>query len=244
MASRGSLAKMKPLDQHFQQFKLARDSSPDASSLCEHIILAEFDIDTGSTVRHKYPASVPGYADDWFAEYMLPEGAHNHALDWTVMFLNKGKRTLEDTAANYSSSSSSSSSQDAGVASDDKQHFLYCINLVRKKDDSTVRRGAVVKALAVCSQYHFIEMFRPLLIIALDAYYSSTDPAVLQTLYETLNRADMTAVPRPNPWERKLMRRGVCGRSLGCVPNEHLPQKYTHSMAFEYGTQKVSWCPD
>lgn len=49
-----------------------------------------------STVRHAYPRSVPGVSDDWFAEHMLPEGAHNHALDWTVMFLNRDKIGLDE----------------------------------------------------------------------------------------------------------------------------------------------------
>lgn len=49
-----------------------------------------------STVRHTYPNTVPGCSDDWFAEHMLPEGAHNHALDWTVMFLNRDKTALDE----------------------------------------------------------------------------------------------------------------------------------------------------
>lgn len=49
-----------------------------------------------STVRHTYPSQVPGVEDDWFAEHMLPEGAHNHALDWTVMFLNRGRTALDE----------------------------------------------------------------------------------------------------------------------------------------------------
>lgn len=49
-----------------------------------------------STVRHTYPSAVPGCSDDWFAEHMLPEGAHNHALDWTVMFLNRDQKSLDE----------------------------------------------------------------------------------------------------------------------------------------------------
>lgn len=39
------------------------------------------------------------------------------------------------------------------------KHFLHCINLVRKQDDPTVRRGAVVKAMCICSRYNFIEVW-------------------------------------------------------------------------------------
>ncbi|CAM9659828.1 unnamed protein product, partial [Chrysoparadoxa australica] len=223
--------------ERFQQFKLHRKRGLDRPQLVDHIILAEFDIDTGSTVRHKYPGPVPGYSDDWFAEYMLPEGAHNHSLDWTVMFLNKGKPMLDgreegnDTGSNLAS------------AGDEKEGrtgpFLYCINLVRKKDDPTVRRGAVVKAMAVCSQYHFIEMFRPMLIIALDAYYETLDKVVLEDLFASLNAADLSVVPQPYPHEKRLMRRGVAGRHMGSTPVEHLQHKWTHTLAFEYGQQKI-----
>lgn len=36
--------------------------------------------------------------------------------------------------------------------------FLYCLNIVRTKHDSTARRGALVKALAICSSYHFLQV--------------------------------------------------------------------------------------
>ncbi len=49
-----------------------------------------------STVRHAYPTPVPGISNDWFAEHMLPEGAHNHTMDWTVMFLNRDKPGLDE----------------------------------------------------------------------------------------------------------------------------------------------------
>ncbi len=41
---------------------------------------------------------------------------------------------------------------------DPSKRFLYGLNLVRNQRDETVRRGAVVKAIAVFSRYHFIEV--------------------------------------------------------------------------------------
>ena len=64
--------------------------------LVDHILLAEFDIDTGSTVRHQYPNPVDGYQNDWFAELMLPEGAHNRERDWTYIFLNRDQPQLDE----------------------------------------------------------------------------------------------------------------------------------------------------
>ena len=44
----------------------------------------------------QYPSEIPGYESEggFFAENMLPEGAHNHEEDWTVFFLN---RDVENT---------------------------------------------------------------------------------------------------------------------------------------------------
>ena len=67
--------------------------------LVDHILLAEFDIDTGSTVRHQYPQPVEGYKNDWFAELMLPEGAHNRERDWTYIFLNRDQPQLDEVTA-------------------------------------------------------------------------------------------------------------------------------------------------
>jgi hypothetical protein len=36
--------------------------------------------------------------------------------------------------------------------------FLYGLNIVRSQRDSSVRRGAVVKALALISPYHFVNV--------------------------------------------------------------------------------------
>lgn len=57
--------------------------------MVNYVVLAEFDIDTGSTVRHQYPQSIDGYTEDWLAEHMLPEGLHNRTEDWTYIFLNR-----------------------------------------------------------------------------------------------------------------------------------------------------------
>ncbi len=117
--------------------------------------------------------------------------------------------------------------------------FLYCINLVRKKDDPTVRRGASVKAMAVCSQYHFVEVFRALLIISLDEYYQSHDPDVLANLYKILNEVNMAEMPYPQPWTRRLMRRGASGSYTGAIPWEHLPEKWMYPISFFAETQRI-----
>jgi hypothetical protein len=54
--------------------------------LLEYILIAEFDIDKGSTVKHQYPDRV-GVPDNNLAECMLPEGGHARETDWTVFLV-------------------------------------------------------------------------------------------------------------------------------------------------------------
>lgn len=55
-------------------------------ALC--VLLAEFDIDKGSTLNAVYPAPLKGLKLQGFAEMMLPTGIHNRDEDWTAWFLN------------------------------------------------------------------------------------------------------------------------------------------------------------
>ncbi len=164
------------------------------------------------------------------------------ALDWTITFLNQHQAPL---GAKMDDSVDWVVEQQHPIEKNDDKDtksgpFLYCINLVRKKDDPTVRRGASVKAMAVCSQYHFVEIFRALLIISLDEYYQSQDSQVLVNLYETLNAVNMAEVPYPHPWTRRLMRRGASGSYTGAIPAEHLPEKWMYTIFFPLtGSQRI-----
>ena len=163
--------------------------------LVHALILTEFDILKGSTVRHRYPeGSLADCPNDWFAEHMLPEGVHNRASDETIMFLAR-----------------------------DAPRIMYLLNVVHAKRDATVQRGAVVKALAIATHYNHIAAFRAPLIMALDHYFESPSIDVLRELYDTLNAVDLASMPRPSPTEQQLMRRGVTARSLGSPVPAHCP---------------------
>ncbi|KAJ3410535.1 hypothetical protein HDV05_003665 [Chytridiales sp. JEL 0842] len=54
----------------------------------DHVLVAEFDIDKGSVLRHQYPHPT-GTPEQVLAELMLPDGAHLREEDWTVFFLNQ-----------------------------------------------------------------------------------------------------------------------------------------------------------
>jgi hypothetical protein len=207
--------------------------------LVDFVLLAEFDIDTGSTLRHQFPHPVPDCKADWFAEHMLPEGAHNREFDYTYIFLNRTCKHIDDdiwvrpttstevhetknsltpatdsTATEGDTSNSWSPAPDGGgdhINGDevDAKYFLYGLNLVKTRYDATVRRGAIVKAMCIFSRYHFVEAFKTPLELALDSYFDNPDISELSGLFQSLNSIDISRLPRPDYLECLLMRRGV-----------------------------------
>jgi hypothetical protein len=133
--------------------------------MCFYIVLAEFDIATGSTVRHQFPSKISGLNEDNLAELMLPEGAHNRDLDYTNIFLNR-----------------KSSMVDQYTSDDDNDLFLYGINVCKTKHDESVRRGAIVKAMALFSPFSFVESFKIPLEQALTSYFDFPSIQILQVL--------------------------------------------------------------
>ncbi|CAO1621158.1 unnamed protein product [Sympodiomycopsis kandeliae] len=136
---------------------------------CSFVLLAEFDIDKGSTLSHVYPSKslVASHDDHALAELMLPDGAHARSEDWTVFFLKQP----------------------------DDIPVTYVLNLVRTKHDDSVRRGALVKAMAVGSTHPCIHVFKPILLLALDEYFSNPGPSSLARLYDSINAIDLSALP-------------------------------------------------
>jgi len=49
--------------------------------------------------------------------------------------------------------------------------FLHVLNLVRTKHIPGVKRGARTKAMAICTQNQHLHIFKPLLLLALDAFF-------------------------------------------------------------------------
>ncbi len=227
--------------------------------LVDYVLVAEFDIDTGSTLRHQYPTNIPHYKADWFAEHMLPEGAHNRDVDYTYIFLNrKAKHVDEDLwvrPKGYQSDRNGPSSvQDCEVVSlknpalssggppdeSASKPFLYGLNLVKTRHDSSVRRGAIVIAMCIFSQYHFIEAFKEPLDLALDEYFDHRSVDVLKKIYNALNSLDLSSLPRPDYLECLMMRRGVKYLPIHCnsvVP--HLPSSWLRSVSMNYRDKEL-----
>jgi hypothetical protein len=98
------------------------------------------------------------------AEHMLPDGAHDRSDDWTIFYLNQipPLTTKSGQPSNHDNGRGSSRANrgydrygdDAGT------NLLYVISLVRTKKVATVRRGALVKALAIAVRYPYIQIYK------------------------------------------------------------------------------------
>ncbi|KAG9063474.1 hypothetical protein KI688_004358 [Linnemannia hyalina] len=154
------------------------------------ILLAEFDIDQGSVLTHQYPANITS-DNHVLAELMLPDGAHLRPADWTIFFLNRAK------PAPWNGNT---------VAADNGENpLLYVLNLVRTNHDASIRRGAAVKAMAICTTHQYLHVYKPVLLLALENYFKNPSIEVLKTLYESVNSMQLDP-PELSPYERMILR--------------------------------------
>ncbi|KAF9101080.1 hypothetical protein BGX29_006015 [Mortierella sp. GBA35] len=154
------------------------------------ILLAEFDIDQGSVLTHQYPSNITS-DNHVLAELMLPDGAHLRPADWTIFFLNRAK------PAPWNGNT---------VAADNLENpLLYVLNLVRTNHDSSIRRGAAVKAMAICTTHQYLHVYKPVLLLALENYFKNPSIEVLKTLYESVNSMPLNP-PELSPYERMILR--------------------------------------
>jgi hypothetical protein len=199
----------------------------------EYILVASFDIDRGSIMEHQYPSPVGG-DEHMLAELMLPDQAHVRSQDWTIFFLHKDAGQEEDhtmrqrrrrrwrAAANagiaYEAGDDGfdddgwddgdpydDSSEDELDINPDGPPLVYVLNLVNTKQDNTVKRGAVVKAMAICTRHSFLHIYKPLLLLALEQYFASPTVETLASLYNAVNSMDLSLMPKLNYLEKFIL---------------------------------------
>lgn len=98
---------------------------------------------------------------------------------------------------------------DGGGGAEEKP-FLYCLNRVTNHKDDTVRRGAVVKALAICSPFPHVHIFKPLMVLALDLMFKSPDKEaeILEEVYRAINSMDLSRIPILTEPQKVIRRNG------------------------------------
>ncbi|KAG7553659.1 hypothetical protein FFLO_02944 [Filobasidium floriforme] len=191
------------------------------------VLLAEFDIDQGATLTHQYPFPT-GTDEHTLAELMLPDGAHLRPEDWTIFYLNQTRRNAVAPVLASESPSSATASAPLGSGAgsgvnvntgagagatrgeegkgEELGELLFVLNCVRMKEDKSVRRGAMVKALAICTTKPYIQIYKPLLLLALEEYYQSSSPQVLAKLFDSLNNVSLRGCPTLSRAERIILR--------------------------------------
>ncbi|KAI9473716.1 MAG: docking domain of Afi1 for Arf3 in vesicle trafficking-domain-containing protein [Benjaminiella poitrasii] len=157
----------------------------------QYILLAEFDIDKGANLKHQYPTET-GTDEHILSELMLPDGAHLRSEDWTIFCLNQftpeADRDIEQ------------------VKPDPENPLLYVLNLVRTKHDATARRGARVKAMAICTRHQYLHIYKPILLLAMEKYFNNPSLEILESLYEAVNSMDLSRMPKFTWHERQILR--------------------------------------
>lgn len=208
--------------------RLKSQYPPDAPERhVEYILVASFDIDRGSTMEHQYPGVISP-DENMLAELMLPDQTHVRSQDWTIFFLHKDAGAEEEEVAekearreqrrerikakaealsrgevqeeDLSSDEAESDEDDAG-----EPPLMYVLNLVNTKKDNTVKRGAVVKAMAICTRHSFLHIYKPLLLLALEDYFKSPYPETLAALYNAVNAMDLSLMPRLSYLEKNIL---------------------------------------
>ncbi|KAL0591504.1 hypothetical protein ABG067_001102 [Albugo candida] len=201
------------------------------NQLAEVVLYAEFDIDKGSTLRESYPYAFDHYSSEFFADVMLPEGIHNREDDFTVFFLNR-KSCLN---TNHSSIKE--------VEKKPVREFMYCQSVVRTTHDNMVRRGASVKAVAVCSQYKWCFSLKQLLDLAVrkitGAQDSSASTNILHELYHVINSISLNGIRNLSEMERRLMKRTITSRPFSNVNWKATEDSLYHSTVVEWDEIKI-----
>ncbi|PGH23261.1 hypothetical protein AJ80_02677 [Polytolypa hystricis UAMH7299] len=187
----------------------------------EYILVASFHVDRGPIMEHQYPSAISG-DEHMLAELMLPDQTHMRNQDWTIFFLHKDSGSEEENE--YGDPDSANPDLPASAHRERNQHdeegfsddsedeesidgppLMYVLNLVNTKQDTSVKRGAVVKAMAVCTRHSFLHIYKPLLLLALEDYFKSPFPETLAALYNSLNAMDLSLMPRLTYLERHIL---------------------------------------
>ncbi|KAG8702880.1 hypothetical protein FRC08_003195 [Ceratobasidium sp. 394] len=159
------------------------------------VLLAEFDIDQGSVLTHQYPHPM-GIDEQFIAEMMIPDGVHDQKSDWTIFFLNQVPANTVTISL----------IDDTPAVPEENSQLLYVLNLVRTVKNPNARRGANVKALALCTPHPYLHVFKPILTMALDDYFVQPDVQCLARLFDAVNAMDISRAPVLSRDEMLIMR--------------------------------------
>lgn len=148
---------------------------------------------------------------------MLPDGAHLRGEDWTIFYLGQTNSMSVSPMLQHESTTVDKARITAKRASiippSERPRrgtpgggLLYVLNCVRMKEDNRVRRGAMVKALAIATPNPYIGIYKPLLLLALEEYFNNPSADILAKLYDSANAISTAGMPNLLREEKILLR--------------------------------------
>ncbi|POS86228.1 spindle pole body interacting protein, partial [Erysiphe pulchra] len=201
----------------------------------EYILVASFDIDRGPVMEHQYPVAITGDETmlaelmlpdqahvrnmDWTI-FFLHKDSSQAEEEFTLRekYRNRHRRRRNRLADSSDSDDREFLDNDEfnGESSEDDSDryemegvegppLIYVLNLVNTVQDKTAKRGAVVKAMAICTRHPFLHIYKPLLLLALDEYFKAPNLTTLAQLWDAVNSMDLSLMPRLGHLERMLL---------------------------------------
>jgi hypothetical protein len=162
----------------------------DTENHVEYILVASFDIDRGPVMEHQYPVAITGDEhmlaelmlpdqahvrnQDWTIFFLHKDTSQEEEEAELKAEKRRRKKRRRDIAEglveadeedeadleNHPSDDDSDSSEESEDEGGEGPPLIYVLNLVNTKQDKTAKRGAVVKAMAICTRHPFLHIYK------------------------------------------------------------------------------------
>jgi hypothetical protein len=152
--------------------------------------VASFDIDKGPIMEHQYPVAITGDEhmlaelmlpdqahvrnQDWTIFFLHKDTTQEEEEAELREERRRRRQRRRDKAAGILHSDDEDDNEDDEQEDDESEDdsedsesdggqgppLIYVLNLVNTKQDKTVKRGAIVKAMAICTRHPFLHIYK------------------------------------------------------------------------------------
>lgn len=177
-------------DAHPQRKLRSQYPRNDPENHVEYILVASFDIDKGPIMEHQYPVAITGDEhmlaelmlpdqahvrnQDWTIFFLHKDTSQEEEEAEQKEERRQNRQRRRNRAAGLFDADDSLASLDEADVEDDTENedsdgeaeggegppLIYVLNLVNTKQDKTAKRGAVVKAMAICTRHPFLHIYK------------------------------------------------------------------------------------
>lgn len=174
---------------------------PSAHDECQFCVFATFHTEHGAVLERSVPMHT-GLAEQELAEQMIPDGMHDLDEDWTVLIRPVAHLALPQMPLRPDHVQSKLP-HSHGLESGDCIYILSLARTIRCEDEP---RGAHLVAMAIGTMHPHLSIFKPVLVLALDAYIATRDASVIEQLYDAVNTLHWQHLPCLSYSEKMRMR--------------------------------------